>query len=243
MPITHHNIKNSLFELDRTVAAIMNSLMDTSILVTALSGAVCLMIWPLFSTRAAILKLQLGVAVSFSLHYMLLGADTAAIGNAIGALQVLLSLFFSSTAGLRWLSYAPIPLMLVLGAVSWNGPSSLFAITGTVFQALGRAQLDEQRLRTLVLIGTGFWLAHDALVWSPVAIVDAISLGVGCFTLLRTRAAAMRSPMAARATSTSRCQMPHTGESCPAALTRLLEHRVPSPIGRRALNSRGRYET
>ena len=229
------------------VAAMMNSLTDTFILVTALSGAVCLMIWPLFRARAAILTLQLGVAVSFSLHYTLLGADTAAIGNAIGALQVLLSLFFSSTAGLRWLSYAPIPIMLVLGAASWSGASSLFAVTGTVIQALGRAQLDEQRLRTLVLIGTGFWLVHDILVWSPVAIVDAISLGVGCLTLLRTRAAARRSPMAAEdCLKTPVTDAAHRGGELPAspcAPRWAQNHSVPSPIGFRAQNSRGRYQT
>jgi hypothetical protein len=224
----------------------MNSLTDTFIWVTALSGAVCLMTWPLFSTRAAILTVQLGVAVSFGLHYTLLDADTAAIGNAIGALQILLSLFFSNTARLRWAGYMPIPLMLVLGAVSWNGPSSLFATTGAVFQALGRAQLDERLLRTLVLIGTGFWLVHDILVWSPVAIVDAISLGVGCLTLLRDRAAAVRSPMAAEDyLSKPLSDTAPAGElpASPRAPSWVQNHSVPSHTAFQALNSRGHYET
>lgn len=217
----------------------MNSLTDTFILVTALSGAVCLMTWPLFTTRASILTLQLGVAVSFGIHYTLLEADTAAFGNAIGAFQILLSMFFSSTAGLRWVSYMPIPLMLVLGAVSWNGPSSLFAMTGTVLQALGRAQLDERRLRTLVLVGTGFWLVHDTLVWSPVAIVDAISLGVGCLTFFRTRAAAVRSPMAAVSDAAQIGELP----ASPRAPSWAQNHSAPSHTAFQALNSRGRYET
>jgi hypothetical protein len=209
----------------------MDSLTDTFILVTALSGAVCLMTWPLFSTRASMLAVQLGVAVSFTLHYMLLQADTAAVGNAIGALQILLSLFFSSAARLRWVSYMPIPLMLVLGAVTWNGASSLFATTGTVFLALGRAQLDERRLRTLVLVGTGFWLVHDTLVWSPVAIVDAISLGVGCLTLLRARTATGRLPMA------------DERPVSPRAPSWAQNHSVPSQAAFRTLHSRGQYET
>ena len=116
----------------------MNSLTYTLLMATALSGAVCLMAWPLFKTRASMLTVQFGVGVSFSLHYTLLGADTAAVGNAIGAVQTLLSLFFSGSARLRWFSYVPIPLMLVLGVLTWNGASSLFATTGTVILALGR---------------------------------------------------------------------------------------------------------
>lgn len=175
--------------------AIMNSLVEILALVTVLSGAVCMVTWSLLKTRGSMLAVQLGICVSFGLHYTLLGADTAAVGNAIGALQILLSLFFSRAGGFRWICYAPIPLMLVLGVSTWGGPSSLFATVGTIVLALGRAQLDERRLRTLVVAGTGFWLVHDILVWSPVAIVDAISLGVGCLTLLRMRTTTARVPI------------------------------------------------
>jgi len=108
-------------------------------------------------------------------------------------MQILLALLSSGTTRLRWISYLPIPLMLVLGALTWNGPGSLFATIGTVVLALGRAQLDAGRLRKFVMVGTVFWLVHDILVWSPVAIVDVISLTVGGLTLFRASAGAGRS--------------------------------------------------
>ena len=98
-----------------------------------------MMTWPLFTTRSAMLTVQLGIGVSFSIHYALLSADTAAVGNALGAMQILLALLPFGAAGLRWISYIPIPLMLLLGILTWNGPSSLYATVGTVVLALGRA--------------------------------------------------------------------------------------------------------
>ena len=173
----------------------MNSLTDTFIWLTALSGAVCMMTWPLFVSRSSILAVQLGIGVSYSIHYALLSAETAAAGNALGAIQILLALLSGGAARLRWISYLPIPLMLLLGAVTWDGPSSLFATVGTVVLALGRAQLDARRLRKVVMVGTAFWLVHDILIWSPVAMVDIVSLAVGGLALLRTSVAAGHSPV------------------------------------------------
>ena len=218
------------------VGKVMNSATDTFLLLTALSGAVCMMAWPLFATRSSMLTVQLGIGVSFSIHYALLSAETAAAGNAVGAMQILLALLSSGTTRLRWISYIPIPLMLVLGALTWNGPGSLFATVGTVVLALGRAQLDAGRLRKFVMVGTVFWLVHDLLVWSPIAVIDVISLTVGGLALFRASAGTGRSPISDRTglhpplTNPAATAGPHASPSAPLSPPSRLPARIASPV-------------
>jgi hypothetical protein len=157
--------------------------MDMLVSLSALLGAACLMTWPFFRSRTAMLAVQLGVGLWFGLHYALLGASTAAFANGLGGTQTLLALLFAGSAKMKWSGYLPLPLMLALAALTWGGWPSLFAALGTVLLAIGRLQTDEKRLRILVVLGTAPWLVHDILIGSPIAIVDGASLLMGCLCL------------------------------------------------------------
>lgn len=61
--------------------------------VFGLLGMTCLAVWPLFRTQKSMLCVQLGVVVGLSLHYALLGIATAAAVNALGAVQIALTLW------------------------------------------------------------------------------------------------------------------------------------------------------
>lgn len=154
-------------------------------LASALFGAVCLATWPLFRTRLAMLWVQLGIGIGFGLHYALLGATTAAMANVLGSVQIAVSILVGTSPRLRWTGYLFIPVMLFLPLVTWDGVTSLFAAIGTVVLAVGRMQSQEQKLRLLVLAGTLFWLVHDVLLFSPIAVVDALSFASGLYCYLR----------------------------------------------------------
>lgn len=150
-----------------------------------LAGAVCVVTWPLFSSRWGMLLAQLVLATSFGLHYAIEGATTAAVLNSLSALQVAAALTFGTSPRLWWVGYALIPATVVGGLVTWSGAPSLLAMIGTLLISVGRVQIDPRALQVLVLAGAPFWLAHDMIVGSPLVIADVLGLGVGLITLVR----------------------------------------------------------
>ncbi|MCM2477312.1 YgjV family protein [Rhizobium sp. CG5] len=153
----------------------------------ALFGAVCLVTWPFFRTRRAMLLVQIGVTAGFGIHYALFGAETAAIANLLSGLQLLAFLPGEKVVWLKRLGHLLIPVMLLMSALTWSGLPSLCAVSGTILLAIGRMQADEEKLRIWVMAGTIPWLLHDLLVGSPIAAIDAISLLTGAYTVWRLK--------------------------------------------------------
>jgi hypothetical protein len=157
-----------------------------------LLGMTCLAVWPLFRTPAAMLSIQLGAVGGLSAHYALLGITTAAVVNALGALQIVLTLLSTRHPGLRWSGYAVAIAIVASSVFTWQGVLSLLSATGMALVAIGRTQRDEKTMRAVVLAGGPFWLVHDVLIASPVAVADAASLLVGLGQIARERFAQRR---------------------------------------------------
>ena len=158
---------------------------EPTALACGILGAICLMTWPLFRTRAAMLLVQLGIGVGFGLHYALLEIATAALVNVLGAVQIAAALLFGTNPWLRWIGYALVPAIAGACLVTWHGLPSLLSASGMALIALGRVQVIPSSMRILVLSGCPFWLAHDLIIGSPLAVVDALSLLTGAVALGR----------------------------------------------------------
>jgi hypothetical protein len=153
----------------------------------ALVGAICLVSWPLCRTRRGMLLVQIGIGISYCLHYLLWGSATAGAVNGLGAVQTAAALQFGGSPRLRWLAFAPIPALVGACALTWHGLPSALAVVGQTLTAFGRMQLDAWPMRVLVACGTLFWLAHDTVIGSPLLMADLVSLTIGAFILLRGR--------------------------------------------------------
>lgn len=151
----------------------------------ALVGMLCLVSWPLARSRHAVLLIQIGIGISFGLHYAILGNLTAGAVNGLGSVQIALMLCLGGQPGLKWVSWIFIPAVVAAAFLTWQGAPTLMAAAGTLLIALGRAQSHPIRMRILILAGCPFWIAHDLLVSSPVIIADLLSLLTGVFLLLR----------------------------------------------------------
>lgn len=151
----------------------------------ALIGMLCLIVWPLFRTREAMLLTQLAGIAGLVVHYALLGITTAATLNTLGAIQIAALMLFGARPGWRWIGYA----LAAAGVATWQGIPSALSIIGMGFVAIGRVQSDPKTMRLVVLAGGPFWLAHDLVIASPVALADALSLaaGLGALALERLR--------------------------------------------------------
>jgi hypothetical protein len=136
---------------------------------TALVAAACLIACPLLGGRTAILLAQLGAGACFALHYGLIGLWAASAVSVLGAVQTAAALVAHRMPVLERVGYALIPAMIGLGIWFWTGPSSAFAIGAMTLIAIARMRQDETELRLLLLSGTIFWTAHDAMVeaWIP----------------------------------------------------------------------------
>jgi Bacterial inner membrane protein len=143
-------------------------------------GIGCGCIWSLFRSRRTILLIQSVGALSFALHFALLGSAAGAAACVVGMLQSLAALRF---AGRPLAAAFGLTGAAAAAAVwfTWSGAPSLCAAIGTGFASAGRLQRDAQRMRLLFLACSCFWVGHNALVGSALALTsDALTLtGLG----------------------------------------------------------------
>jgi inner membrane protein len=167
--------------------------------IAALIGLVGRATWPVFGTRAGVLRVQLLIALAFTAHYALLGIATAAIVNALGSLQTTTALFSRHAQTMRYAGCGLIVAMLVASFASWMGPASLLATIGQAFIVIARMQKDVVPILALLLAGQLLWGVHDIVVGSPLAIAaDAAGLLVGGWMLGRRWLSAGRFSIRAR---------------------------------------------
>lgn len=145
---------------------------------------VCLSIWPLFSSRRSILLLQLGASIAFATHYGLLGLMAPSLVNVIGSAQTVAALAAPNNPILNRVGYVLVALMVATGIYFWTEPVSGLCVVAMGLIAIGRMQRNQVALRGLILGGGGFWLVHDYLVGSHIALgADVISLVIGSASL------------------------------------------------------------
>ena len=133
------------------------------------------------------LLMQAGGAAAFGVHYLLIGANTAALLLLVAGLQALAAIPLGTRAGFRLVYLATIPAIAVIMALSWQGPASLFASLGLATISLGRYQTRIIPFRALLVACVPFWIVHNVLVWSvPGLFSDALSMTSGLSMLLVT---------------------------------------------------------
>jgi hypothetical protein len=169
-----------------------------------LLGLACLALWPLFHSRTAILLVQFGIGTSYCIHYLLLEAWTGVGITALGAAQTLATMFFCGHPRLRAAALAFLPLPTVIAGVTWIGLPSLFAAVALTLMMIGRMQLDELRMRALLLTAIPLSMVYDFAVGSlPALAGSTIAMAIGLTMLahdlaLRRDAGRARAPLAVR---------------------------------------------
>jgi len=130
-------------------------------------GVLANCVWPLQRDRRTILALQCTGAVMFGLHYLLLGAPTAA-AMCVGAV---IQGVAAATVANRKLQLSIVAATLVAGltvtVTAFAGLPSVLAQTGSLFTAYGRLQRRAQSIRWCFLAAEMFWTTHNVIVGSP----------------------------------------------------------------------------
>jgi hypothetical protein len=144
-------------------------------------GFLCLLIWPLFRARRAMLTAQFGIGIGYCLHYLLIGAWTGAGITALGASQTAFSIWVAGHPRLRVALLGFLPLVAGVTWATWGGLPSLFAGTALTLIMLGRLQRDEIRMRVFLLAASPFGMTYDLLIGSLPALAGgtaAMTLGI-----------------------------------------------------------------
>lgn len=108
--------------------------------------------------------------VFISTHFILLEKWTAAILMMIAVIRYVSS-YFSTSNKLMALF---VSVSIATTAITFEGYLSIFSCLGSVFQTLGAFKSDDKKLRQFMIIGTLFWLCHNYLAGSPVAVLMEI---------------------------------------------------------------------
>ncbi len=154
-------------------------------------------IWPLLGSRQRMLGVQVLSSCSFALHFILLGAFTAAAMCLAGALQGVAATMISNRRARGGVFAGTIVVSLAITAATWSGLPSMLAQTGQLMSAFGRLQRSQQVIRLVFLGSEVFWVSHNLLVASSWGLVsDAMAVTMLLIGLgrgwLRRRPSAVR---------------------------------------------------
>jgi hypothetical protein len=158
-------------------------------------GVLANVAWPLQRDRRVILALQCAGASMFGLHYLLLGAPTAA-AMSVGSIVQGVSAVTIGNRRLRLGIFATTILAgLTVTVTTFAGATSALAQTGSLFTAAGRLQRSAQSIRWCFLTAEVFWTSHNVLVGSPWGLTsDTLSVTMLLIGLWRGRKQAGLAP-------------------------------------------------
>jgi hypothetical protein len=132
------------------------------------------MVSPLFRSRPKILTAQLGATCLFAASYALLGQQTATAICLTGAIQTTIALLAGNRPWLSRTGALFIPLAIVIGALTYCGLPTLFAVTACCLNMISRLQTETVRMRGIQLTATPFGAAHDVVVGAWAGLAGAI---------------------------------------------------------------------
>ncbi|WP_425053597.1 YgjV family protein [Psychromarinibacter sp. S121] len=147
--------------------------------VFGIAGLAGQLVWPLFRKRGSILITQLAAACCFGTSYALMGQQTGAAVCLTGAMQTTVALLAGDRPWLSRMGYVFLPAVLAIGALTWSGLPTLFAVTACCLVMVARLQADTLRMRRVQLTAAPFGMAHDTLIGAwPCLAAALLSFGI-----------------------------------------------------------------
>lgn len=133
--------------------------------------------WPFFQSTRAMLAVQTIGAGSFSTHFLLIGAETAALTSCVAVVQLFAVRFLTSSLQVHSCFAISAVVLAALALQSWHGFPSTLALFGCLLASLARLQKVPRLMKVGFLASTPFWIADNLLVGSVFgSAVDAVSL-------------------------------------------------------------------
>lgn len=120
-----------------------------------------------FKARERIVACLFMSGILISIHFCLLAQWTAAGLMGIATVRYLTSIFTTSKKAMWGFSGAAV----LMSSLTFSGLVSVISCIGTLFQTRAAFCQRDKDLRLLMIVGTSFWLVHNILVGSQVAVL------------------------------------------------------------------------
>jgi hypothetical protein len=120
-----------------------------------------------FKARERIVACLFMSGILISIHFCFLAQWTAAGLMGIATVRYLTSIFTTSKKAMWGFSGAAV----LMSSLTFSGLVSVISCIGTLFQTRAAFCQRDKDLRLLMIVGTSFWLVHNILVGSPVAVL------------------------------------------------------------------------
>jgi hypothetical protein len=127
------------------------------------------------NSNKGILRFQLIAAITFSIHFFLLGAYTGSIMNILGSTRNII--FFNrdkSWARKSFWPYLFICLYILCGIITWSYWYSILPIAGMILNTLGLWNTNPKITRRIVLPSSPLWLLYNIFTMSIAGILTEI---------------------------------------------------------------------
>lgn len=150
------------------------------------TAVLAVFMWPFFDRRRTALGIQCFGAGAFAMHFVPIGAETAAASSGVAVLQLLAAAFLTRRPALLAVYAGSLAALLVLAVMSWGGVPSLLAVFGSLIGTMARLQRSTARMKVLFVCSAPLWAAHNLLVGSTFGLaVGAVSIGGNALALAR----------------------------------------------------------
>ena len=139
-------------------------------------------------TSKGLLILQSSVSVAFIIHYLLLGAPSGCVLNAVCLVRNI-AYFFRDKKFLSgvWVPAVFSVLIAALGFWSWQGWYSLFLIVALVINTVAIRCKDPQVIRASILVSSPLVIVYNVIVLSYGGIVyESVAIVSSAIGLIRT---------------------------------------------------------
>ncbi|RYV02067.1 hypothetical protein SOPP22_10850 [Shewanella sp. OPT22] len=120
-----------------------------------------------FKDRKEIIACLFVAGILISIHFALLEQWTASGLMAISTIRYFTSIFTTS----KKIASIFIASSLLATYFTFTGLVSLLSCAGSLFQTTAAFSKNDKTLRVLMIVGTSFWLLHNYVVQSPVAVL------------------------------------------------------------------------
>lgn len=132
--------------------------------------------------KRGILFIQIFAAITFALHYYLLGAITGTVCNLINMLIITVIYLYEKNNGKnkKALVLFMIPLLVVISLLTYDNIFSIFPIIASIITMLSFLSSSENLIRLSGLLSSLGWLVYSVIHKSYVAI------GFGIYTIIST---------------------------------------------------------
>lgn len=112
--------------------------------------------------RAGMLGLAMVAALFYATHFFMLGALTGAAMNLIGAARSFVFMRIRPSKRRTWILWMFLGLAGVATLITWHGPISLLALTGTICSALSSWQRSARMVRRFAVATPFPWFLYSA---------------------------------------------------------------------------------